>query len=594
MDDYDSILGPSDTSPNIHPQVASGMDDFRNEIAKYATPKPTAPAPAPTLTPQANSIIPESKDTNSTDYKLSNMSGLIGGLGSGVYNAGKGLLNLGKDATVDTFNTINHPIDSIGKGYNYLKNEVVNQGVGNENTDSVGKLIQSTLGSKGALGVGQQLGNAFTDTTGQTDGSFSGSKLAGDTVNSVLTAITGGMGGKTLTAPLLESSVASLVSKGAISQNLADAAIKYGTGLIGKSLESGTVGAGFQAGSNLQEGNPITQNIGKSFATGFAVPPVIEGAGATISKASDITKSVATKFNSADPNLNVNDLAGKIVQGDKSDQANAANSLSNLDVSKVKSYEDLSSVLDTKINGLKTALDGHLLNDKTVTPLSELSTKMTIPKESSPTGQAIDVPHNFVKDALTQLETFYAKTNKPLGEAKIQALTQKAETEGLSIKEINDLARVHGKVLNAFNANGELASGLNKIAAESTREGLKTTARDLFDNPLFQKTDEQISNLIRVKDLVDNVKENVTTLQQKINERGLGANVGVALGKAINLLGLGTPKGIMEALLPRGQGFKVMNALDLEKSLQSNLKNLQNAMKGKNDAEIISNLNKLN
>ena len=51
MDDYDSILGPSDTSPNIHPQVASSMDDFRNEIAKYATPKPTAPAPAPTLTP---------------------------------------------------------------------------------------------------------------------------------------------------------------------------------------------------------------------------------------------------------------------------------------------------------------------------------------------------------------------------------------------------------------------------------------------------------------------------------------------------------------------------------------------------------------
>ena len=238
-----------------------------------------------------NGIIPSSQNAGSLDYKLSNLDGTLGGIASGAYNAGKGLLNLGKDAAVDTFNTINHPIDSIGKGYDYLKNEVVNQGSGNENTDSIGKLFQSTLGSKGALGVGQQLGNAFNDTTGQTNNTFSDSKLTGDIVNSIMTAITGGMGGKTLTAPLLESSVGSLLESGAITKPIADAVIKYGTGLLGKSIESGVAGAGFQTASNLQENRPLTENMGKSFAAGLAVPSILEVGNAVVSKTVSLGKS---------------------------------------------------------------------------------------------------------------------------------------------------------------------------------------------------------------------------------------------------------------------------------------------------------------
>jgi len=239
-------------------------------------------------------IIPEA--TGGLDETLSNLPGVIGGAASGVYNAGKGILNLGKDAVVDTFNAVNHPIDTAKNVGNFAYNEVVNQGKGNEHLDSVGQLIQSTLGSKGALGVGQQIGNAIAQNTpggSNPETPFSGSKLAGNTINTLLTAILPS-GSKTVTAPLLESSVASAIKNGIITDAMGQTLIKYGTGLVGKSLESGAIGAGFQTATNLQEGRPIGENTKQAFFAGAAVPSVIKGGQAAVGKAVDIAKGVST------------------------------------------------------------------------------------------------------------------------------------------------------------------------------------------------------------------------------------------------------------------------------------------------------------
>ncbi|MEI6288343.1 MAG: hypothetical protein WCJ54_06595 [Actinomycetota bacterium] len=55
----------------------------------------------------------------------------------------------------------------------------------------------------------------------------------------------------------------------------------------------------------------------------------------------------------------------------------------------------------------------------------------------------------------------------------------------------------------------------------------------------------------------------------------------------------GTIRGLVGGLLPRGAGYKVMNALDIEKNLSRNLKIIQEAIASGSDKEIINILKKL-
>jgi len=551
----------------------SASDAILNSQNKVST--PTASNFGGVFNPQSDSTLGQ------IDKTLSSGTGVIGGAASGVYTAAKGLVTLGKDVAVDSFNAVNHPLDSIGKAYDFAKNEAVNQGKGNENTDTVGKLVQSTVGSKGFMGVGQQIANYANDKLGRSDKSFSGGKLTGDVINSVLTLATAG--GGAVTTNSLKFAAEEALQNGIINQTAHDFLLKQAAGIVGKYLVGGTVGAGFQAASNLQEGAPVAENLDKAFYAGGGVPVVAQGVSSTLSGAKTLKNKITG--NSAVTSDNIDTLAGTITQGKKADIATAKKALANIDVSKVNTYEDLASVLNNKINETRTTLDSHLLTNTERKPLDQLTFTHKV-------GDA-EIAHNYVQDSLNQLEAHYKAINEQVGVEKIAQLTEKAQKEGLTAKEVNDLARVHGQELNAFNANGQAASGLSKQAAENTRTGLKETAKSIFKDELFNTADKEMTNLIRTRDLVKGVSEKVNQLKQRIQERSLGAKVGVALGKAINLLSLGTAKGIVEALIPRGQGFKVMNALDLESTLKGNLEKLQKAMEGKTEAEILNNLNSI-
>lgn len=266
-------------------------------------------------------------------------------------------------------------------------------------------------------------------------------------------------------------------------------------------------------------------------------------------------KSTLTKFN---------DLIGNITQGDAQEIPKAQRALTQIDTNGVKTYSDLVDRFDEKIGQVSAMQDNVLGTDKTVRLLDNLALDTKVGNQN--------VSHNYVQDGLAQLKEFYSKTNDVQGESMIDGLIQKSQTEGLTLKDVNDIARLHGSELNAYNANGQLASGLTKQAAENTRVGIKETARNLFDNKVYQASDGVLSDLIKTRKLIQEVSDKVTELQNKIQTRSLGAKVGILLGKIINFAGLGTPKGIVEALIPRGQGFKVMNALDMQKSLEANLK----------------------
>ena len=273
-------------------------------------------------------------------------------------------------------------------------------------------------------------------------------------------------------------------------------------------------------------------------------------------------------------------LANTIVQGKKEDIATAQKALAQVDTSGVKTYDDLSHVFSSKIKNISQELDKRLENVPVYNKplkISDLETRIKIGDET--------VLHNYVTDAIHQLKDLYIKTNNIEKLTKIKQLEQKGNADGLSVKELNDLARLHGQDLKAFNANGEAATGLSKQAAENTRVGLKTTARDISGDPLYKATDEELSNLIKTRDMVDNVSEKVNTLKQKVKERGLGEKIGRMVFKGIDIVSGGALKGFIQSFIPRSAGLKIMNALDLEKDLSKNLQKFDELLNKKNLTE---------
>ncbi len=266
----------------------------------------------------------------------------------------------------------------------------------------------------------------------------------------------------------------------------------------------------------------------------------------------------------------IDSLAGQITQGKTADIPKAKAALSSIDATGVQTYKDLYTALNDKVNAISTKLDQTLDTNTEAKPLSDLNVTAKVGDST--------VSHNYVEDAISQLKQHYTTTNDIPALTAIQQLEAKANATGLTAKEVNNLAREHGQAINAFNANGQAAAGLSKQAAENTRTGLKSTAREMFDNPVFKAADSSMANLIRTRDLVGDVAEKVNQLQQKIQTRSWGERAGRLAGEVINLVGLNSPKGLVEYFLSRGTGLKTLNALDLESKLSGNLKSLQAAL----------------
>lgn len=247
----------------------------------------------------------------------------------------------------------------------------------------------------------------------------------------------------------------------------------------------------------------------------------------------------------------------------------ARSALSSIDTKGIKTYEDLVSRVKEKIGIIASKQDEAYETSNVRKVLDNLSHNITVGGEK--------VSQNYVRDALDQLKNFYVKTANPADAKRIEQLVTRASDEGLTVKEINQVAREHGTKLNAFNASGELASGLSKQAAENTRAGVKATVRDLFGNNIAKASDRELTKLIRVKDDAENMAREVQKLSNKIMDRTLGERAGRLVGQVINLAGMNGPKGLIEYFLGRGTGLKTLNALDLQKQLSKNLKLIQKA-----------------
>ena len=271
-----------------------------------------------------------------------------------------------------------------------------------------------------------------------------------------------------------------------------------------------------------------------------------------------------------------------------SSEKTAIETIKQLDTNKVKTFQDLNNVIKEKIPELIKKVDEDLAQDTTKYSLDQLSIK----KQTKAGGEVVE---NYIENALNQLDELYTKTGDLVKSQDIKDLLQAAKTQGLTRQEVNDIARAYGSEFGskAFNKMGDPLTSVNAQLYENTRKGLKDVARAGLNGAEAKQADKLVSRLINIQELVQKNIEKVNDLTQRIQDRGLLEKIGNNLSKYADILTGGSIRGIIGGLLPRGAGYKVMNALDLEAVLQKNLKIIQEAGKAKSVNEFKSILNKL-
>ena len=313
--------------------------------------------------------------------------------------------------------------------------------------------------------------------------------------------------------------------------------------------------------------------------------PAGEGAGAVGRAISKLPKLVAERA-AIKAIESAPEAAGKIVQGTAKEAAIAQRALSGIDTKGVNTYKDLSTKIGGNIkNELKT-VENEFASDVTPRKLSELTQTV-----KSDIGN-VTAKVNYVKNALSQLQELYKKTLDLPEQVRISALIKKANKEGLTPGEINDIAKEYGTNFKAkgFSKTGEPLTSVNDRAFENTRSGIKETARSFLKSPAAQEADKRASDLIKVQGLVDKMAEKVQKLEQRVVKRTFLEKIGRGAGQVFDVATGGLPKAFISKLfLPSNVGLKTMNSLDLEAQLAKNLKVLQDLDKVP-DNQIVSKL----
>lgn len=332
---------------------------------------------------------------------------------------------------------------------------------------------------------------------------------------------------------------------------------------IAKGAASGAViGGAYGAAGAAQENKSVLQGAKSGVTSGALVGGVLGGAsaGATNYLLSKTQKAAKT-------DLKINNLVGNVTQGDKKQIEKARQALQTIDVNEVKKFSDLKKVSAEKIESIAKKQDEIFDNYPDKIAVDSLSKKVGSKEQ------------NFIKQAISQLKKFYDETENLEGFAKIEAFEADIAKNGITVKEINNLAREYNIELasKAFSkTTGEPLTSINKIASENVRRGLKGVSRSVLPDDASRILDKEMENLFTLKATSEKLEDSVQKLQNKVMERGLVEKVGRAIGKVfknIPVVGSGS-RGLFTALLDSNVGNKSMNALKLEKELATSLQKI--------------------
>lgn len=428
----------------------------------------------------------------------------------------------------------------------------------------------SQIQQQQAGAIGNDIQNAAQDINAGND-AFGKGDIGGGLANTGKALVQGGLG---TASNALQYFLAPLTATiGTISQNTANVAGNNKTLQgIATSPVADKITAAMQAVQAHIAQHPVlakalvdAYTVGTAGVAGEEAPDALESLGNAVSDTADSVKGTINDTASAvkgkvgdvassikekvSPSLSPEEQVGKIIQGKTSDIPAAQRTFDALPsdtppVAKM-SPSDLSSSIDTNVIQKNLGeVDTKFANDTTPHQMSDF--------EQTTGKGASAVKSNYVQQAIDQLKDFYTKTNDAQGLSDIKSMEEKANTEGLTSKELNDLSKEHGLTIKAFNANGEAASGLTKQAAENTRAGVKTTARNILSQSdpegaaEVTRLDRETSDAIKTKNLLDKQveKENVK-VQKNGKESKLSKAYNSKTGKVVRKLGEGA--GVYEA-----------------------------------------------
>jgi len=466
--------------------------------------------------------------------------------------------------------------------------------------------------------IGQDIGQTFGNIAGRAKDVFSGQKDIQQRQQTGETNIASGflqsMGNVAGGASGAFGDVISGIVKAGLSPDQEQKVKGFVENVGTKVVELPPVQSGVEAYQRLQQENPELArnlesvfNIGMLAADVFGSKTAMKGlqmgtkglttgakqvgttAGKVAGQATDLTqKATINIMKQVKPMPTPIKAVGEVLQGGVKDIKQGVKGLAQLDTAGVKTFKDLGTKITGRIGELAQQVDADLALDTVKTKLKDLAIS------AKTTGGKI-VKSNPVETALNQLDELYTKIGDVVGSANIKELIDVAKKQGLTKLEINDIARTYGQEFGekAFNKMGDALTSVNAQMYENTRKALKTLARSGISGDTAKLADEAMSSLYNTQRLVKKNIEAVNKIQQKIAERGLLEKIGNTVSKYGDILTGGTIRGLVGGLLPRGAGYKVMNALDIEQVLERNLKIIQDAIKGGSDADIIKILNKL-
>lgn len=278
-----------------------------------------------------------------------------------------------------------------------------------------------------------------------------------------------------------------------------------------------------------------------------------------------LAKPLLKAKGAADLSGDLSKTVGKVTQGSSDDIAKATKAITSLDTSSVKTYDDLTSVIDARLNSIRTAQDEVLGAVSDIKPASSFTRTVGQGKNA--------VKTNPVAAALDGLEELYTKTGAADDLVRVREMKQLAR-KGLSAKQVNDIAREYGRGFKAFSdATGQPITSVNAKLYENVRKGIKQAARDMMPNDASRVMDEEMTNLLATKKLTEKMSGAVQKLTNKLEDRGILPTVASKIGGGVDLALGRTPSSLFTSLFVRGNiGAKQLNSAQLQNMLPKNLK----------------------
>lgn len=350
--------------------------------------------------------------------------------------------------------------------------------------------------------------------------------------------------------------------------------------VVGKTaggVASGATG-GYLADVGFKLGDE-DKSIGKALTPGLGtvIGAAIPGAGAGVKAIRNTKPTTAV----------VEDTIGRILQGQTKDIPLAQKALLNIETKGVKTREELSKKLSDGIKKNSEIVDQELAKDTGIYKLEDLAIK-----KLDNAGKEIST--DYVGEALKNLDELYTSIGDDVSKSNIELLAEKAVTQGLTRKEVNDIARAYSEEFSgkAFSKTGDALTSVNAQKFENVRSGVKESARAGIGGKEAQEADRITSAMYNTKKLIDKGVEGVNKLQQRVQDRNILEKLSRGAVNMVNTLSGGALKAGVSAIIPSNVGLKTLNWLDLEKKLADDLKLIEKANGSKTDGALIKLLNK--